>query len=137
MRSLDRYAVRIHKAAGGATVACCPHCGLTLLAGAASGWYAVTPDALTAQVVNIRDGAFVMGSIIAPCCYPSVLCFLSPDHARRFADAFGGSVARFEEALDWTRLQMLGHLSHGAEKTAAVEPHARPDDRLQGNEGGA
>ena len=116
-RADERFVFRIHTGAGSTITACCPHCGLTLLAmeAAISGWYAITPDALTGRMVNVRDAVFVIGSVVAPCCSPSVLCLTDPGDADRFVTGFGGHTARLDEATTWVRDRMVGRVSRRCE----------------------
>jgi DeoR family transcriptional regulator, copper-sensing transcriptional repressor len=104
---IDRFGVYIHRPPT-VQAACCPHCGLMVLAHMPDGseWFATTADTLTGQTLNLRQATFVVGSAIAPCCSPSALCFGSRDNAARFARAFSGEPLSLEEAMHWMHRQM-------------------------------
>ena len=84
--------------------ACCPHCGLLAL-GRGLALTALAADFLYGRMVNARRATFLLGSRVAPCCDPSVLCFASAAEARRFCRGFGGQVCTLDQAV--TRLQEL------------------------------
>jgi DeoR family transcriptional regulator, copper-sensing transcriptional repressor len=84
--------------------ACCPHCGLLAL-NQGLAVTALAADFLYGRMVNARRAAFLLGSKVALCCNPSVLCFASVAEARRFCRGFGGQVCMLDHAV--TRLQEL------------------------------
>ncbi len=87
--------------------ACCPHCGVSAhLSLGDSIVMAMTADYLFGHPHPAQNSYFVLGSMVAPCCTPSMLTFESEDMAHRFQQGFGGAMARFNTALDFLRLAM-------------------------------
>ncbi len=81
-------------------VACCPHCGISahLMLGDRVVT-ALTADFLTGRLHSAHRSFFVLGSIVAHCCKPSILTFDDQEMAQRFQQGFGGEVGSFENAL--------------------------------------
>ena len=82
--------------------ACCPHCGVSL-------HLALTTDFLTGRPHPVQQTVFVLGSVVVPCCLPSMLTFEDEAMARRFQTGFGGRIGRLENALDYLREAMSLH----------------------------
>lgn len=79
--------------------ACCPHCGL-LLRHSTEVTSALARDFLYGRMVNVLQAGFVIGSRVALCCEPSVLCFANDEDARRFGAGFGGQPMNYALALE-------------------------------------
>jgi DeoR family transcriptional regulator, copper-sensing transcriptional repressor len=95
--------------------ACCPHCGMMALE--QPGVYsAVAYDFLYGRLVNIRQAAFLLESLVDLCCKPSVLCFSSFENARCFQIGFGGKVCSLEQAIaSLKQLMVLNFIDLGEE----------------------
>lgn len=78
--------------------ACCPHCGLLLLAQSPVAVSALTRDFIYGRMVNVTSAAYLLESDISLCCMPGVLCFATPDDAARFQLGFGGTVMNYAQA---------------------------------------
>ncbi len=92
-----RLAFTLHMADGTQKKTCCPHCGLMALATHPSA-SAIATDFFYGTIVNANQAWYVLQSMVAPCCSPSVLSFTSRDIASRFAQAFNGTLADFSQA---------------------------------------
>lgn len=79
--------------------ACCAHCGLLSLRHQPGACSALAADFLYGQMVNVFQATFVIGSDVALCCVPSVLCFATREDAERFQTGFRGRVLAFAEVL--------------------------------------
>jgi Fe2+ or Zn2+ uptake regulation protein len=86
---------------------CCPHCGVSA--------QLVSPDkiamALATDFLNERphpaqQSWFVLGSVVIPCCRPSMLTFEDELMAKRFQRGFGGIIGRLADAIDYLRTEM-------------------------------
>ncbi len=93
-----RTAFKIRTEDGQTLYACCPHCGLLLLAELTTAVSGLARDFLYGRMVNVRQAAYLIESSVSACCVPSTLCFASEDDARRFQTGFGGQVLSFEAA---------------------------------------
>lgn len=92
---------------GGQRQACCPHCGVAAhLSLGDSIVMAMTADFLFGHPHPVQNSYFILGSMVAPCCTPSMLTFEREDMARRFQQGFGGEMGGFDAALDYLRLAM-------------------------------
>ncbi len=78
--------------------ACCPHCGLLLLANGAEET-ALTRDFLYGQMVNVYQAYYLLASNVQLCCVPTILCFSGISDAQKFSLGFGGQVMDFSTAL--------------------------------------
>lgn len=87
-----RTGVTIRLADGTSLKACCPHCGLLLLAHQDDVVAALARDFLYSRVVDMRSSFYVVDSAVQLCCLPSTICFGSREDARRFSLGFGGEV---------------------------------------------
>lgn len=105
-------------------VACCPHCGISAhLLHPEQVAMALTSDFLSGRLHSAQHSYFVMGSVAAPCCKPSLLTFADEEMARRFQIGFGGTMGRFQDALDYLEKDMCLHESEGCPHcAAAVKP---------------
>ncbi len=93
-------------------VACCPHCGISahLMLGDQVAM-ALTADYLTGRLHSAQHSWFLLGSIAAPCCKPSLLTFESEEMAQRFQQGFGGELGRLKDAIEYLGADMT--LSEG------------------------
>jgi DNA-binding MarR family transcriptional regulator len=87
--------------------ACCPHCGISahLLYGSQI-IMALTADYLSGRLHAAQNSWFLLGSVAAPCCHPSILTFDDEQMARRFQAGFGGSVGSLNDAIRFLREAM-------------------------------
>jgi len=87
--------------------ACCPHCGIAAhLTIGDNIAMAMTADFFFGRPHPVQKSFFVLGSVVAPCCMPSVLTFEAEDVARRFQKGFGGIVGRFNDALKYLQQEL-------------------------------
>ena len=88
--------------------ACCPHCGISahILHGDKI-MMALTADYLTGKLHAAQNSWFLLGSVAAPCCHPSILTFEDEQMSRRFQTGFGGTVGRLNDAIRYLREDML------------------------------
>ena len=91
-------------------VACCPHCGVSahLMLGDRVAM-ALTSDYLTGRPHPAQSSIFLLGSVAAPCCKPSMLTFEDADMAQRFQAGFGGSLGNLEDATNFLKEEMSLH----------------------------
>lgn len=94
----ERTAFVIHTQQGQLLDACCPHCGLLLLAETNQVVSALTKDFLYGRTVNCWQATYLVDSDIQLCCIPSVLCLAHPHDAQRLQMGFGGHVMNFTDA---------------------------------------
>lgn len=85
--------------------ACCPHCGLMLLARRDDVLAALAADFLHGRMINVRTAVFLVGPAISLCCAPTILCFASGADAECFQQGFGG------ELMDHLQAQRFLHHS--------------------------
>lgn len=86
---------------------CCPHCGVSAqLAASGQMVMALATDFLTGRPHPAQHSWFVLGSVVVPCCRPSMLTFEDEAMARRFQVGFGGEVGRLIDALAYLRREM-------------------------------
>jgi len=89
---------------------CCPHCGVSAqLAYPERMVMAMATDFLTGRPHPAQQSWFVLGSMVVPCCRPSMLTFEDEEMARRFQTGFGGRFGRLPAALDYLRGEMSLH----------------------------
>lgn len=79
--------------------ACCPHCGILLLADEVEEESALANEYLYGQMVNVYQATYVISSDVRLCCVPTVLCFASISDAEKFSHGFGGQVMDFSQTL--------------------------------------
>ena len=93
--------------------ACCPHCGILLLADKAEEDTALARDYLYGQMVNVYLATYVIAPDIRLCCVPTILCFSGMSDAQKFSHGFGGQVMNFSQALiHLTTSHQHGHQGH-------------------------
>lgn len=97
MAIADRTRFTLNLMNGETLHACCPHCGLMLMADHPIK-SALTRDFLYERVTNVLQATYVVGSDVILCCSPSVLCFALAEDAERFQVGFGGAVMTYHEA---------------------------------------
>lgn len=102
---------------------CCPHCGVSAqLANPEQTAMAMATDFLTGRPHPAQHSWFVLGSVVVPCCHPSMLTFADEAMARRFQAGFGGQLGRLPKALAYLRDEMgLHHESSGCPHCAAAD----------------
>lgn len=89
---------------------CCPHCGVSAqLAAPEQRAMAMATDFLTGRPHPAQHSWFVLGSVVVPCCHPSMLTFENEEMARRFQTGFGGKLGRLPEALSYLQGEMSLH----------------------------
>lgn len=89
---------------------CCPHCGVSAqLAKPERTAMAMATDFLTGRPHPAQHSWFVLGSVVAPCCHPSMLTFEDEAMARRFQRGFGGKLGRLSNALAYLKDEMCLH----------------------------
>jgi len=92
---------------GESRLACCPHCGVSAhLQYKDQVVMALTADYLTGRQHPVHNSTFLMGSVVAPCCQPSILTFENEEMARRFQDGFGGRLGKLQEALEFLQHEL-------------------------------
>jgi len=88
--------------------ACCPHCGISAhLLYSENIMMAFTADYLTGKLHAAQSSYFLLGSVAAPCCHPSILTFEDEQMVRRFQTGFGGTVGRLNDAIKYLREVMI------------------------------
>jgi len=89
---------------------CCAHCGVSAqLASTGKVRMAMATDFLTGRPHPAQQSWFVLGSVVLPCCRPSLLTFEDEEMARRFQTGFGGRLSDLKGALDYLRGEMSLH----------------------------
>ena len=78
--------------------ACCPHCGLLLLAEVDQPISMLAKDFIYGRMVNARTASYLVNSDITLCCQPNYLCFANTQDALKFQQGFGGQILTFAEA---------------------------------------
>ena len=87
--------------------ACCPHCGLSAhLRYKDSITSAMTADFISGRPHPAHRSYFLMGSMAAPCCNPSILTFENEEPARKFQAGFGGRIGFLQEAFNFLEEEM-------------------------------
>lgn len=87
---------------------CCPHCGVSAqLAFPEQVAMALATDFLAGRPHPAQKSWFVLGSVVSPCCQPSVLTFEDETMARRFVTGFGGTLGHLPDALEFLQSEML------------------------------
>ncbi len=100
-RVSTRTEVVIQKQDGTQMFACCPHCGIMLVADGADIESALARDFIYGRMVNIFQAAYVIESEVRLCCVPSTLCFGSKSTAERFQRGFEGQILDFSTLLKY------------------------------------
>lgn len=88
-----------------ALYACCPHCGLLLLAQSTGAASALTRDFIYGRMINVTSAVYLLESGITLCCMPGVLCFATTDDAARFQLGFGGTLMDYTQACAYLTRQ--------------------------------
>ena len=83
--------------------ACCPHCGILLLAQREEVESVLARDYLHGRMVNAYRAYYVVDSDIRLCCVPGTLCFSNKSEAEKFQRGFGGQVLTFSQTLHLLR----------------------------------
>lgn len=102
-----RTQVTLHLQDGSRQRACCPHCGLMVLAripAQVSGF--LVTDFLNGLMVNGRTAIYLAAPDLAICCTPSMLAFEDKKNAERFQVGFGGTLMALDEAIVFVRTSM-------------------------------
>jgi DNA-binding Lrp family transcriptional regulator len=108
-----RTALIIHGSGGESIHACCPHCGLILLASREGSVMAMTADFLYGQMASVQEAIYLVESTVSTCCTPSVLSFIRQKDAQRFQQGFGGQVMNFDQAQKYVQDAMvMGRKQH-------------------------
>jgi len=95
-------------------IACCPHCGISAhLIHGDKVTSALTADFLSGRLHSAQHSYFVMDTVVAHCCKPSILTFDDKEMALRFQKGFGGVLGRFDDALAFLKKDMSMHPSSG------------------------
>ncbi len=105
MRVPQRTAVSIHLTDGQKLSACCPHCGILLLAQHETAVSTLAREFLYGRMVNIHQSYFSINSDVQLCCLPNTICFSSEADARKFQLGFSGEVMDFKEAMTFHNQQ--------------------------------
>lgn len=100
-RVSTRTEVVIQKQDGAQMFACCPHCGIMLVADGSDIESALARDFIYGRMVNIFQATYVIGSKVRLCCVPSTLCFGSRSTAERFQRGFEGQILDFSAVLKY------------------------------------
>ena len=83
---------------------CCSSCGLERLSADPQARLWVR-DFLSASWLPAEEGYFLLNSMVAPCCRPSILSFARESEVLNFRSGFGGAIARLDQALDYLQLE--------------------------------
>jgi DeoR family transcriptional regulator, copper-sensing transcriptional repressor len=97
---------------------CCPHCGLLRYKDIEKDVsQIICRDFLQNTTISAKMAYFLMDADFnLNCCQPQVLAFDSLILAEQFQKGFGGSVLRFNEAIDEIQKRMNGHMGCGCNK---------------------
>ena len=101
-----RTAVIIQSPESGHLSACCPHCGLTLLAQNPKATVAMVADFIYGRMVGASEAVYLVDCSVTLCCEPSILAFTGPDQAISFQKGFGGEIMGLAQALGYLRTKM-------------------------------
>lgn len=82
---------------------CCAACGLRQLR-KDPGASLLVKDMVTGLRLPAEDAFFLVNSLAAPCCQPSLLSFAREDEVGLFQAGFGGAPTRLAEALEFLRV---------------------------------
>lgn len=94
----ERTQMIIQPAQGEPLYACCPHCGLLLLADSIQPVSILAKDFIYGRMVNARNATYLVNSSVTLCCQPNYLCFACEQDAHAFQMGFGGHLMTFDEA---------------------------------------
>ncbi|MDQ0198335.1 DeoR family transcriptional regulator [Neobacillus ginsengisoli] len=89
---------------------CCPHCGILRYKDIEKDVsQIICRDFLHNSTISAKMAYFLMDADFQlNCCQPQVLTFESIKHAEQFQKGFGGTVLRFDEAVEEIRKRMKG-----------------------------
>ncbi|MCM2265735.1 MAG: DeoR family transcriptional regulator [Desulfuromonadales bacterium] len=115
---------------------CCPHCGVSAqLANPEQTAMAMATDFLTGRPHPAQHSWFVLGSVVVPCCHPSMLTFEDEAMARRFQTGFGGRLGRLSNALAYLQDEMrLHHEGSGCPHCAAADVSKENEQQREGRD---
>ena len=85
-------------------VACCTACGLRQCLALAGQGRLLVCDLISGRGLPAEEAFFLVNSMAAPCCRPSLLSFADQEQVALFQAGFGGSIGRFEDALEFLRV---------------------------------
>jgi DeoR family transcriptional regulator, copper-sensing transcriptional repressor len=105
----ERTSVILQPSQGETLYACCPHCGVMLLAEQDTAVAGLARDFIYGRMVNMRQAFYLLESDIHLCCVPSVLCFATLDDTTRFQAGFGGTLFHYEALCQ----ELRGSHHHG------------------------
>ncbi|WP_020677387.1 DeoR family transcriptional regulator [Geopsychrobacter electrodiphilus] len=101
---LPHQRCELHQADGTVSVACCAACGLRQFMQQDGGVSVLVGDQISGRMFPAIGAFFLVNSLAAPCCQPSLLSFYDEQEAALFQSGFGGSVAHMAEALEFLRV---------------------------------
>ncbi len=82
---------------------CCAACGLMHVLASPQDQLLVR-DQISGRQLLAAEAYFLVNSLAAPCCRPSMLSFAREEEVSMFQDGFGGTPARLDEALEFLRV---------------------------------
>ncbi len=100
-RVAARSEVVIRKQDGSRFFACCPHCGIMLVADGTGIESALARDFIYGRMVSIYQATYLVGSNVRLCCEPSTLCFANIADAQRFQRGFDGQLLNFTDMFQY------------------------------------
>ena len=103
-RPLPHQHSEIRREDGSFDVTCCAACGLRLFSSQPVAAQLFVGDQISGQMFLAENAYFLINSLASPCCQPSFLSFSSEHEVALFQAGFGGSIARFDEALEFLRV---------------------------------
>lgn len=101
---LPHQSTELHRANAAPAVVCCAACGLRQFIVRPGAHQILVGDQISGQMLPAEDAYFLINSLAAPCCKPSLLSFASEHEVALFQAGFGGSIARLDEALEFLRV---------------------------------
>ncbi len=103
-RLLPHQQSQILRADGSIAVACCAVCGLQHFLVAADAERLLVGDQINGRMLPADEAYFLVNSLAAPCCHPSLISFGSESDVALFQAGFGGVIARLDEAIEFLRV---------------------------------
>jgi DeoR family transcriptional regulator, copper-sensing transcriptional repressor len=97
---------------------CCPHCGLLRYKDIETNVsQIICRDFLQNTTISAKMAYFLFDSDFnLNCCQPQVLTFDSLKYTEQFQRGFGGTILRFEEAVEEVSKRMIGDRGCGCRK---------------------
>lgn len=89
---------------GSVEYACCTLCALKHHSARSRVDRLELGDQLSGRRLVADEAFFLINSLATPCCQPSILSFADMDGITLFQAGFGGSIARFAEAVEFLRV---------------------------------